>query len=84
MEVDVIILSKEGSKYKLQLGMKQTIRNVFKKIYSDVKDESFQFDLDGEYVKLNISCRQKTLICCLQNLNVNKRLSNQRKSWIVA
>ena len=28
MEVDVIILSKEGSKYKLQLGMKQTIRTV--------------------------------------------------------
>lgn len=59
MEVDVIILSKEGSKYKLQLGMKQTIRNVFKKIYSDVKDESFQFDLDGEYVEIKYQLSSK-------------------------
>lgn len=59
MEVDVIILPKEGSKYKLQLGMKQTIRNVFKKIYSDVKDESFQFDLDGEYVEIKYQLSSK-------------------------
>ena len=31
MEVDVIILPKDGSKQELQLGMKQAIKNVFKK-----------------------------------------------------
>ena len=59
MEVDIIILPKEGSKQKLQLGMKHTIRNVFKKIYSDVKDESFQFDLDGEYVEIKYQLSSK-------------------------
>lgn len=53
MEVDVIILPKDGSKQELQLGMKQAIKNVFKKLYLDVQDEGLRFELDGECVEIN-------------------------------
>ena len=64
MEVDVIILPKDGSKQELQLGMKQAIKNVFKKLYLDVQDEGFQFDLDGECVEINyqLSSRNTNMV----------------------
>lgn len=59
MEVDVIILPKDDSKQELQLEMKQEIKNIFKKLYFDVQDECFQFDLDGECVKINYQLSSK-------------------------
>ena len=59
MEVDVIILPKDGSKQELQLEMKQTIKNVFKKLYLDVQDEDFQFDLEGEIVEIKYQLSSK-------------------------
>lgn len=59
MEVDVIVLPKDGSKQELQLEMKQTIKNVFKKLYLDVQDEDFQFDLDGEIVEIKYQLSSK-------------------------
>lgn len=64
MEVDVIILPKDGSKQELQLGMKQAIKNVFKKLYLDVQDEGFRFELDGECVEINyqLSSRNTNMV----------------------
>lgn len=64
MEVDVIILLKDGSKQELQLGVKQAIKNVFKKLYVDVQDEVFKFDLDGEDVEVqyHLSSKNDTMV----------------------
>lgn len=59
MEVDVIILPKDGSKQELQLGMKQAIKNIFEKLYNILQDESFQFDLDGECVNVKYQLSSK-------------------------
>lgn len=50
MEVDIIVLPKDGSKQKLQMGMKQAVKNVFKKLYNNLQDENFEFDLNEECV----------------------------------
>lgn len=52
MEVDVIILPKDNSKEKLQQGMKRAIKNVLNKLYNNLQDESFQYDLAGECVNI--------------------------------
>lgn len=59
MEVDVIILPKDGNKQELQLGMKKAINNVFEKLYIDVQDECFKFDLDGESVNVKYQLSSK-------------------------
>lgn len=64
MEVDVIILLKDGSKQELQLRIKQAIKNVFKNLYVDVQDEVFKFDLDGEDVEVqyHLSSKNDTMV----------------------
>lgn len=59
MEVDIIILPKDGGKQELQLGMKQAIKKVFMKLYENVQDECFQFDLDGESVSIKYQLSSK-------------------------
>ncbi|MGN0340779.1 MAG: hypothetical protein ACI4D0_09810 [Lachnospira sp.] len=59
MEVDVIILPKEGNKQELQFGMKQAIIYVFKKIYDNVQNDYFQLDSDGEKVNIKYQLSSK-------------------------
>lgn len=59
MEVDIIVLPKDGSKQKLQMGMKQAVKNVFKKLYNNLQDENFEFDLNEECVNVKYQLSTK-------------------------
>lgn len=64
MEVDIIVLPKDGSKQKLQMGMKQEVKNVFKKLYNNLQDENFEFDLNEECVtvKYQLSTKNANMV----------------------
>lgn len=64
MEVDIIVLPKDGSKQKLQMGMKQAVKNVFKKLYNNLQDENFEFDLIEECVtvKYQLSTKNANMV----------------------
>ena len=64
MEVDIIVLPKDGSKQKLQMGMKQAVKNVFKKLYNNLQDENFEFDLNEECVtvKYQLSTKNANMV----------------------
>ena len=52
-------LSSDVSKQKLQMGMKQAVKNVFKKLYNNLQDENFEFDLNEECVNVKYQLSTK-------------------------